>query len=133
MKKKAAIISAVIIILAIIGMIAFGVYTSSEAYHKKMAGEIVITEGGTEKRVDETMEGNLKTYCRIEDGTWFCDGLFYQYRLEISNASNDTVFVYLSNLSDISFEQAWKALGLSSNTEDYFALEDAILVEMDTK
>ena len=45
------------------------------------------------------------------------------------NAAVDSTFVYLSNLESISFEQAWKAAGLSSNTADYFAVEDAILVD----
>ena len=42
-------------------------------------------------------------------------------------------YIYLSNISDISFEQAWKASGLSSNTDDYFSLEEAVLVEMKTE
>ena len=46
---------------------------------------------------------------------------------------NDSVFVYLSNLPDISFEQAAKASGLSSDTADYFAAEDAVLVELRTE
>ena len=80
-----------------------------------------------------TIEGNLKTYYEISDGTWQVNGLTYKYRLEISgrmpNAAVDSTFVYLSNLESISFEQAWKAAGLSSNTADYFAVEDAILVD----
>lgn len=71
-----------------------------------------------------------------EDGTWELDGITYQYRLEISgrmpNASADTTFVYLSNLETITFEQAWKSSGYSSNTADYFAVEDAVFVEVIT-
>lgn len=69
----------------------------------------------------------------MSDGTWECDGHTYKYRLEISgrmpNAAVDSTFVYLSNVDTITFEQAWKAAGLSSNSEDYFAVEDAVLVE----
>ena len=43
------------------------------------------------------------------------------------------MFVYLSNLPDISFEQAAKASGLSSDTADYFDAEDAVLVELRTE
>ena len=51
----------------------------------------------------------------------------------LPNAECDSVFVYLSNLPDISFEQAAKASGLSSDTADYFAAEDAVLVELRTE
>ena len=69
-----------------------------------------------------------------EDGTWELDGITYKYRLEITgripNASTDTTFVYLSNLETITFDQAWKSSGYSSNTADYFTAEDAVLVEI---
>lgn len=88
---------------------------------------------GKEDRIENTIAGNLKTYYEMSDGTWQCGGHFYQYRLEITgrlnNAACDTTFVYLSNLETISFDQAWKASGLSSHTGDYFPVEDAVLVE----
>jgi len=34
----------------------------------------------------------------------------------------------LSNIKDITFEQAWKAEGLSSNSNDYFNPEIAVIV-----
>lgn len=90
-----------------------------------------------DNKVNEIIEGNWKTYCEMEDGTWSCEDITYQYRLEIKgrlpNAACDSVYVYLSNLPDISFEQAYKASGLSSNTEDYFSVEEAVLVEMRTE
>jgi len=36
----------------------------------------------------------------------------------------------LSNMENISFDQAWKAAGLSSSTKDYFSLDEAVLVEL---
>ena len=82
----------------------------------------------------DTIEGNMKTYYKMDDGTWQVDGHTYQYRLEIKgrmhNAAVDSTFVFLSNIETITFEQAWKAAGFSSNTADYFAVEDAVLVEM---
>lgn len=76
----------------------------------------------------------MRTYYELNDGTWMCDDVVYQYRLEISgrmpNAAKDSTFVYLSNIEEIPFEQAYMAAGISSSTEDYFSPEDAVLVEM---
>ncbi len=76
----------------------------------------------------------MKTYYEMTDGTWQTEDNSYKYKLEITgrmpNAAVDTTFVFLSNLESITFEQAWKAAGYSSNTNDYFAVEDAVLVEM---
>ena len=88
--------------------------------------------------VDEYWENNelvtFVSYYEMSDGTWKTDDFAYQYRLEITgrlpNAVKDTTYVYLSNIKDITFEQAWKASGLSSNMNDYFKTEDAALVAM---
>jgi len=72
-------------------------------------------------------------YTKNPDGTWTCNGITYKYRLEITgrmtNAACDSTFVYLSNLEEITFAQAWKAAGFSSNSDDYFDYRDAVLVE----
>lgn len=79
-----------------------------------------------------TVTTGLKTYYELSDGTYRADGRNYKYRLDIHgrmhNAAADTSFVYLSNLETITFDQAWRAAGYSSNTEDYFAPEEAVLV-----
>ena len=84
----------------------------------------------------EVIEGNMNSYLEMPDGTWQCNRNTYEYRLVISgkmpNADKDTTFVYLSNIAEITFEQALKASGLSSNAEDYFNSKDAVLVEMKT-
>lgn len=84
-----------------------------------------------------TFSGNMKTYYEMSDGTWETEGNTYKYRLEISGRMNDaavdTTFVYLSNVENLTFEQAWKAAGYSSDTADYFTTEDAVLVEMKTE
>lgn len=81
----------------------------------------------------KTIKNDLRTYYEMSDGTWECDGHTYKYRLEVSgrmhNAAVDSTFVYLSNVETITFEQACNAAGLSSNTDDYFAVEDAVLVD----
>lgn len=83
---------------------------------------------------EKEIEGSLRTYYQMSDGTWTCEGYEYQYRLEISgrmpNAAKDSTFVYLSNIEEISFEQAYLAAGISSNSEDYFSPEEALLVDM---
>ena len=97
----------------------------------------MLTGCGREPSIAETIDGNFNTYYRMSDGRWKCGDTFYRYRLEINgrmpNASKDSTFVYLSNLKEISFEQAWKAAGLSSNSADYFPLQDAVLVEMNQR
>lgn len=76
----------------------------------------------------------MEEYSELSDGTWKCNDIIYKYRLEISGrmggAVKDSTFVYLSNIENISFEQAWKAAGYSSNMNDYFDIQDAKLVEV---
>lgn len=64
------------------------------------------------------------------EGTASC--YTYKYRLEVTgrlnNAVEDTTYVILSNIEDITFEQAWKASGLSSNTADYFDPAEAVFI-----
>lgn len=89
--------------------------------------------GNEEVKIVDTIDTGYSTYHQMSDGTWEADGISYQYRLEITgrmpNAVKDSTFVYLSNIENITFEQAWKAAGLSSHLDDYFSAEDAILVE----
>ncbi len=84
--------------------------------------------------IKNTINGNWKTYYEMTDGTWMCNDITYKKRLVITgrlnNAVCDSSYVYLSNLENITFEQAWKASGLSSSMEDYFKPEDAVLVEL---
>ena len=84
--------------------------------------------------VKNTIEGSMNTYNEMSDGTWMCDGHVYKYRLEISgrmpNADKDTTYIYLSNIENIPFTKAYIASGISSNLDDYFSPEEAVLVEM---
>ena len=74
----------------------------------------------------------MMPYYEMSDGTWKTDDNNYKYRLEITGrmggAAKDSTFVYLSNIKDISFERAFMAAGFSSNMDDYFDKEDAVLV-----
>ena len=69
----------------------------------------------------------VRTYEKTDDYT-------YQYRLEITgrmnNAEKDSTFIFLSNIENITFDQAWKAAGFSSNMDDYFDVEVAKFVGM---
>ena len=86
-----------------------------------------------EAEVLEKITTDFATYYKMSDGGWKTDTYAYQYRLEITgrlkNAVADITYVYLSNIENISFEQAWKAAGLSSNLDDYFTAEEAVLVD----
>lgn len=87
-----------------------------------------------EPTVVNAVEDAMVPYDEMSDGTWRYDGRSYKYRLEITgrlnNAAADSTYVYLSNLEEITWDQAWKASGLSSDSNDYFDPEDAVLVEM---
>ena len=73
-----------------------------------------------------------KSHYRAADGMWVCEGHTYKYRLEITgrlnNAAKSTTYIVLSNSKDITFDQTWKASGLSSLMSDYFDPEDAVIV-----
>lgn len=92
-------------------------------YHKMTKTDIV-----------EFYGGNIHAYGKLANGSYICEGNTYQYCLVISgtmpNAKKESTFVYLSNLSGIPFESAWKAAGYSSNTEDYFDAKEALLVDV---
>lgn len=85
-----------------------------------------------EEYVENSKEVITTTYYEMSDGTWKTDERTYQYRLVITgrlnNAAKDITYIILSNIENISFEQAWKASGLSSNSDDYFKVEDAVFV-----
>lgn len=94
----------------------------------------LVSCGNRSSKPINTIEGNLKTYYEMSDGTWQFDGNTYKYRMEICgrmpHSVKDTTYVYLSNIENISFHKAMMASGISSNIEDYFAIEEAILVEI---
>lgn len=94
-----------------------------------------VTDSGlTDEYWDNNKLVTMVKYYEMSDGTWKTDNYKYQYRLEITgrmnNAVKDSTYVFLSNKKNITFEQAWKASGLSSDMNDYFKEEDAKLVAM---
>ena len=88
-----------------------------------------VENNSTDPVVVETINGNLKTYRKMNNDTWQYDEYTYKYRLEITSSDTGSTLVYLSNLETISPERAMLAAGLSSNFNDYFSPEEAVLVE----
>ncbi len=88
-----------------------------------------------EPAVKNTFDGSMKPYREMSDGTWQCEGRSYAKKLTLTgrmpNAAADSTFVYLTNLDNITFKQAYLAV-VSSSTDDFFAPEDAVLVDMTT-
>ena len=125
----------------IISMVLFGAFALSlVACGAKKDKPLYSDANETEQVVvkeDAIKDGKLLDYSENPDGTFEADGITYKYKLGISgrmpNASKDSFFVYLSNLENITFEQAWKAAGFSSNSNDYFDVKDAVLVEWRTE
>ncbi len=91
-----------------------------------------VTDSDTAFANDELV--TMVKYYEMSDGTWKTDTHTYQHRLEITGkmggSEKDSTFVFLSNIENITFEQAWKAAGFSSLMSDYFQEEDARLVAL---
>lgn len=115
------------------GVLLFALLLGVSGCSKNAETAIVNTFEQTPAELVGKTEGViLTTYYEMSDGTWKTDDHTYQYRLVITgrlnNAVKDTTYTILSNVEDITFEQAWKASGLSSNSDDYFKIEDAVFV-----
>lgn len=103
---------------------------------QKEASVVKVYEMTDSETIEECVENNeivtIVKYYEMSDGTWKTDDYTYQYRVEVTgrmnNAAKDSMFVFLSNTKDITFDQAWKASGLSSDIDDYFKEEETKLV-----
>lgn len=113
---------------------------AKEELDKKLGtDEIYIVKTYMESSPDEFKEyldeglifTKVKHYL-LSDGTWKTDEHSYKYKLKLTgrmnNAAKDSTFFILSNRDDITFDNAWKAYGYSSNSDDYFKVEDAVFV-----
>lgn len=85
-----------------------------------------------EEKYDKEEFVITKEHWKTKEGLWVSDGYTYRYRLEITGRNNaavkNTTYIVLSNREDITFEQTWKASGLSSLMSDYFEPDDAVIV-----
>ena len=114
-------------------------FVKEELDEKFGTDEIYIVKTYMESPADEISEyfenGKIFTqvkHYQLSDGTWMTDNYNYKYKLiltgRLNNAAKDSTYEILSNNPDITFDMAWKASGLSSNADDYFKEEDAIIV-----
>ena len=87
-------------------------------------------------QIDEKYDNEEFVITRLHyenlDGEWVSEGYTYKYRLEITGrmnqAAKNITFIVLSNTEDITFDQTWKASGLSSNMADYFDPAVSVIV-----
>ena len=81
----------------------------------------------------KVIPGMFVEYTQNDDGTWSAAGYDYKYRLVLAgqwnNAVKGTVYTVLSNDPNITFEDAMWASGISSNMDDYFSPEYAMIVD----
>lgn len=95
-----------------------------------------IYEPTPSEQIDEKYDNEdfviTKLHYENLDGEWVSEGYTYKYRLEITgrmnHAAKNTTFIVLSNTEDITFDQTWKASGLSSNMADYFDPTVSVIV-----
>ena len=71
-------------------------------------------------------------YYELKDGTFFAQSQNYKEMFRVSgklnNSELETGYIILSNIGAISFDKAWKASGLSSNSDDYYNENDVLFV-----
>ena len=104
----------------------------------EIGGDVTKIEPGTFDMVFSNEKWKPGTY-EVSFATSGASGMIgtavcytYKYRVEITgrlhNAVKDTTYIILTNIEGITFEQAWKASGLSSNMDDYFDPADAVFI-----
>ena len=130
-KKPAFWIIVAVIVACVAVAVCFLTNLPSNTHNYSEVYEVTPTDDIQEKYDNEEFVYQ-KSHYRVEDGTWVCEGHTYKYRLEITgrlnNAVKSTTYIVLSNSKDITFDQTWKASGLSSLMSDYFDPEDAVIV-----
>ena len=110
----------------------------TEKISTEIGGEVRKIEPGTFDMLFSDEKGKPGTYS-VSFATSGSSGMTgnavcytYKYRIEITgrlhNAVQDTTYILLTNIEGITFEQAWKASGLSSNMDDYFDPADAVFI-----
>lgn len=135
MKKRLSIMLTLVLLLSMVLVACNGKDGLSSNKELSVINTYKETESElVQQDLDNDKVVTVETYYEMSDGTWKTDKHAYKYKLELSgripNVSKDSTFILLSNIKDISFDQAYKAFGLSSNTEDYFNEEETVIVGM---
>ena len=138
-----------VILLVFVLLITAGIFFFAKPSGKKVEpendktqeGENIVRNENTvtadeitpEPQIVETIEEGGKTYYKLSDGTYKYGYNTYKYRLEISGRSYgndfDTVFIYLSNDEDISFQRAEINTGMLSSSSQYIPKYEAVFID----
>ncbi len=113
-------------------LIVICIFTLYSYFHTEEIYVVKTFEKTSSELNNNSKEITNVTYYKMSDGTWKTDNHSYKYKLvlkgRLSNSIKDTTYIILSNTKNITFQQAVKASGLSSNTNDYFEIENAVIV-----
>ena len=120
-----------IVILAVIACVGVAVcfLTNPMTADDHFGAEIY--EPTPSEQIDQKYDNEEFVITRLHyenlDGEWISEGYTYKYRLEITGrmnqAAKNITFIVLSNTEDITFDQTWKASGLSSNMAEETSLK----------
>lgn len=134
-KKPGFWVSIAAIIVIVVAAVCFLTSPKTSAnegdYSVAAVYEVTPSEEFEQKR--ENGEYIIYTeYSALNNGMWSVGDYTYRYRLEITGKPNSAAkmvsYLVLSNTKDITFEQALKASGLSSDSNDYFSPDYAVIV-----
>ena len=126
-------IAAIIVIVAAAVCFLTSPKTSANEGDYSVAAVYEVTPSEELEQKRENGEYIIYTeYSALNNGMWSVGDYTYRYRLEITGKPNSAAkmvsYLVLSNTKDITFEQAMKASGLSSDSNDYFSPDYAVIV-----
>lgn len=124
MKRKMFLLGIVLLIVLFAGILIYLKNTEPAVVH-------TYKENLSEEQ-ESSDELIWMTYYQMSDGTWKTETHTYQYRLVLSGKMGNGTATYtvLSNRENITYQEAMMASGLSSNLDDYFDAEEAVIVSM---
>ena len=126
-------IAAIIVIVAAAVCFLTSPKTSANEGDYSVAAVYEVTPSEELEQKRENGEYIIYTeYSALNNGMWSVGDYTYRYRLEITGKPNSAAkmvsYLVLGNTKDITFEQALKASGLSSDSNDYFSPDYAVIV-----
>ena len=126
-------IAAIIVIVAAAVCFLTSPKTSANEGDYSVAAVYEVTPSEELEQKRENGEYIIYTeYSALNNCMWSVGDYTYRYRLEITGKPNSAAkmvsYLVLSNTKDITFEQALKASGLSSDSNDYFSPDYAVIV-----